>query len=728
MNDFQIDARRWRFLGNPDRYIEQGSGDLQVEPLRRQFNTASEILARLADGRGVILADDVGLGKTTVGALVAWVLACQGKRVRIYAPNDILRRRWAEELERHVPMLQKRGGDYKDVHTKRIKQGIVARLDAGQIQVATHHTLIKLKEDKESKRHAKPDNGSKAPSGAPDCDLMIIDEAHRAKGEGSAFNEALHKLGSRAKRKLILTATPFSIRLAELEQLLQFVGATEFKAVTHYAADLKRLYTLGNGHDVAAESKRLVDAAKAAIDQLQLSLIRHGIDDLSEAERKHFGDVAATPWDIATPPASSEDIQLLLRMDRLLQIAPARRGARRNDPRFHIGWQHVETEVKRVAERCTDRGNQIALRHIEEAQRALTARRTTAHPKVAAVSDAIRPVLDAGEKVLVFCHHRATAAELLAALERSSKAKDVVQGGPPEFVWRAAWKQLSEDEKWKQLGLRHDDTDLIKKRERNKNLIRPILDWFCTPGLRAQISSWIDDPASSAEALAKQLSDIRPRNAKEGTPSILQSATSLVKVLLDEQSTSTRKLLTNISSGARTFAGTASHLPGRLDEGFRVMGSWSHDGHSDAPATLYTRTPDVVIALFNSPFGPDVLVATDRLSEGVDLHRWCRHLIHYELDPSPVRTLQRNGRVRRVGSWAAISKQPLKYAYPTFGGTRDEKAVAIMRQRIDAFGMLLGGVPSLDADEDVGDPSFANAVLRHAGRKLKELNRRLVVS
>ncbi len=728
MNDFQIDARKWRFLENPDRYIAQGASDLQVEPLRRQFNTAKEILARLADGRGVLLADDVGLGKTTVGALVAWVVASQGKRVRIYAPNDILRRRWAEELERHVPMLQKRGGDYTGVHAKRIKPRNVARLSAGQIQVATHHTLIKLVANKESKRYSKLENGSEALRGTPDCDLMIVDEAHRAKGEGSAFNEALHKLGSRAKRKLILTATPFSIRLTELEQLLKFVGATEYKAVTRYAADLKRLYTLGHGYDAEDESTRLVNAAKAAIDQLQRYLIRHGIDDLSVAERKHFGEVAAMPWDIDSSPASSEDIQLLLRMDRLLQIASERKGARRNDPRFHIGWQHIETEVKRVAERCTDQSNQITLRHIKEAQRALDARRTTAHPKVAAVSDAIRPVLDAGEKVLVFCHHRATAAELLTALEGSLKAKDVAQGGPPEVVWRAVWEKLAKDNKWNQLGLRHDDTDFLKKSEGNKSLLRPILDWLCTPGLRAQISSWIGDPASSAEVLANQLSNIRPRNAKAGTPSILQSATSLVKVLLDEQSTSTRKLLKNISPGARTFEGTASHFPGLLDEGFRVMGSWSHDGHGDAPATLYTRTPDIVIALFNSPFGPDVLVATDRLSEGVDMHRWCRHLVHYELDPSPVRTLQRNGRVRRVGSWAAISKQPLKYAYPTFGGTRDEKAVAIMRQRIDAFGMLLGGVPSLEADEDVGDPSFANAVLRLAGRKLKELNRRLVVS
>ncbi|MDR0480165.1 MAG: hypothetical protein LBH31_10295, partial [Burkholderiaceae bacterium] len=37
--------------------------------------------------------------------------------------------------------------------------------------------------------------------------------------------------------------------------------------------------------------------------------------------------------------------------------------------------------------------------------------------------------------------------------------------------------------------------------------------------------------------------------------------------------------------------------------------------------------------------------------------------------------------------------QPIRYAYPTFGGTRDEKAVGIMGQRIDAFGLLLGSVP-----------------------------------
>ena len=69
MDGFQIDARRWRFLDTPARYIKNHeSCGLKVKPLKRQFKTAKEILARLGSGRGVLLADDVGLGKTTVGA------------------------------------------------------------------------------------------------------------------------------------------------------------------------------------------------------------------------------------------------------------------------------------------------------------------------------------------------------------------------------------------------------------------------------------------------------------------------------------------------------------------------------------------------------------------------------------------------------------------------------------------------------------------------------------
>jgi ERCC4-related helicase len=118
------------------------------------------------------------------------------------------------------------------------------------------------------------------------------------------------------------------------------------------------------------------------------------------------------------------------------------------------------------------------------------------------------------------------------------------------------------------------------------------------------------------------------------------------------------------------------------------------------------------------------------MSEGVDLHRYCRHLIHYELDPSPIRTIQRNGRVRRVDSWAARTKQSVEYAYPAFLGTRDEKAVSIMQQRIRVFGNLLGGVPPIKDEELEPEhaQNFAEQVLKQAEPALQRLNRRLCVS
>lgn len=688
MDDFQIDARKWRFLDHPARYIEQQTGGLKLEPLKRQFKTSKEILSRLASGRGVLLADDVGLGKTTIGALVAWVVACQGKRVRIYAPNEVLRRRWAEELARHVPMLQRHGAS-----RDRIKQSNVGKLNAGRIQVATHHALVKS--------HGKNEQRTA-------CDLMIIDEAHRAKGDGSAFNEALRDLGDRAKRKLILTATPFSIRVAELEQLLQFAGATKLQAVRRYAEALERLYKPETVHDDAAiETERLVAAARAAIEELQPYLIRHGIDDLSASERRYFGTVHERSWNIDTPGATPEDVSLLLRVDRLLHLTSEQKGERRNDPRFHVGWQHVGVELSRAAERVNSGDNEIARKHIRAAMKALSAKRSKAHPKIAAVIEAIRPLVDDGEKVLVFCHHRATAGELLGALERSVKAAIRSNSGPPEAVWRAAWE----------LSLPREDP-----------LVAPIIDWLCTPGLRRQISSWLGEPASTASALANQFAGVRPRNASSQVPTILEAAKTLARALLATQSTSTRALLKTIARDQQVFGGRMSSFPGHLDDGLRAMGAWHHDGQSERPKTLYTGEPDIVLEIFNSPFGPDVLVTTDRLSEGVDLHRCCRHLIHYELDPSPVRTLQRNGRVRRVGSWSSLTGLPICYAYPTFGGTRDEKAVGIMRQRINVFGLLLGGVPSLEDELVDSEQNFVDAVLEGAKNEgLALLNRRLCV-
>ncbi|AVP97757.1 hypothetical protein C7S18_11355 [Ahniella affigens] len=84
---------------------------------------------------------------------------------------------------------------------------------------------------------------------------------------------------------------------------------------------------------------------------------------------------------------------------------------------------------------------------------------------------------------------------------------------------------------------------------------------------------------------------------------------------------------------------------------------------------------------FNSPFYPNVLVATSVFQEGVNLHVQCRKVHHYGIAGSPGANEQRVGRVDRLfGRVNELLKQQgkaeLQIAYPFLQGSVDEDQVA----------------------------------------------------
>lgn len=56
---------------------------------------------------------------------------------------------------------------------------------------------------------------------------------------------------------------------------------------------------------------------------------------------------------------------------------------------------------------------------------------------------------------------------------------------------------------------------------------------------------------------------------------------------------------------------------------------------------------DPLLTAFNSPFPPFVLATTSTGQEGLDMHRYCRRLVHWNLPTSPLALEQREGRVDR---------------------------------------------------------------------------------
>jgi hypothetical protein len=55
------------------------------------------------------------------------------------------------------------------------------------------------------------------------------------------------------------------------------------------------------------------------------------------------------------------------------------------------------------------------------------------------------------------------------------------------------------------------------------------------------------------------------------------------------------------------------------------------------------------------------------------------------------------------------------YAYPAFKGTRDERVVRIMKNRVDSFGLLLGGGHNIEiTDVQAADELWRDQVLAKA--------------
>jgi hypothetical protein len=563
-----------------------------------------------------------------------------------------------------------------------------AKMRNGNIEVTTHSQLSLQKERSFA------------------CDLLIVDEAHRAKGEGTQFAKAL---SSRVEagvfgKVLVLTATPFSIDLDELKRMLKLLGVNADSGIDAFASARDRLEDPDDPQTAEEAADSLVEAASAAVAAMAPAVIRHSVDQLKK-ERGTFGP-APIGWDSKMTVAEDRDLELLIRADRAFDMTRRRRRGRRIEPSFHVGLRELGIRVEAAREKAPRREVDALprQRHIDCCSRLLT--EVLVHPKMSAAAADVRAVVDgeneeAREKVVIFCHHHVTAQELVGELVRAIP----VQQAPaiPLAEWRKAWRTVlggtSEDPR---------ETLLLRK---------SFIDWLCAPTIRGQVAAWMGCVPRGGTQLAAALQKMNIRRAGRRAPTIADAARELFAGLI--KAPEGQRVL------RRMARGQLGALPGG-GQARRVLAlcERSQASHADV---YFDGSSLLAMRVFNSAFGPDVLVVTDRYSEGIDLHRCCRYLLHYELDPSPIRIIQRNGRVRRVLGWSGRLNRPVQYAFPAFKGTRDEKLVAAIRQRLDCFDMLLGGIGRrIEVDE--GGSTWRSEVTKLAARRLVRLNKQLTVA
>lgn len=92
---------------------------------------------------------------------------------------------------------------------------------------------------------------------------------------------------------------------------------------------------------------------------------------------------------------------------------------------------------------------------------------------------------------------------------------------------------------------------------------------------------------------------------------------------------------------------------------------------------------------FNTPFFPDILVCSQVMGEGVDLQRYCRHVIHHDLAWNPSTIEQRTGRIDRLGC-KAEGRHPISVYLPFLAGMSDERQFRVMDERDRWFRVVMG--------------------------------------
>ena len=166
---------------------------------------------------GVILADEVGLGKTIeAGIVLCQLWAERRRRLLVICPASI-RKQWALELEEKFN-LPVRVLDAKGYRQARRSGQTPLATDA--IVVISHHYANRLREELK----------------AVAWDLVVIDEAHKLRNAYRPSNKVGQGIrwATEDSRKLLLTATPLQNSLLELYGLSTLIDERLFGDVNSF--------------------------------------------------------------------------------------------------------------------------------------------------------------------------------------------------------------------------------------------------------------------------------------------------------------------------------------------------------------------------------------------------------------------------------------------------------------------------------------------------------------
>lgn len=336
------------------------------------------------------------------------------------------------------------------------------------------------------------------------------------------------------------------------------------------------------------------------------------------------------------------------------------------------------------------------------------------HPKIAATVNHALQLWKQGEKVLIFCYYLQTVRAIREHIEEKVKEEILKIAGQKleldihhsrediqdwlsriekrlakrESPLRRAAEQLFEQEFF---CLEHK---FLLPKNIKQRVLRLLLSYLRTPAFIVRYMPLEDKLVRRALA--------RGQNSRE----VIQRGIDALKhAILNERDASGQTFRGKIHE----FLNFCNELAERAE--YHFDGDYDESGESKNPLLQYLaaagghtirdlvrsvdgnsdlETRERLLQSFNSPLFPEIVIASSVMTEGVDMHRFCRHIIHHDFDWNPSVIEQRIGRIDRVRCKAEVTKKSIEVAEPFIAGSADEKMYRVCKDRERWFAVVMG--------------------------------------
>ena len=618
--------------------------------LKYQLDAVQMAMKAIENHDGVIIADVVGLGKSVIASTVARNLHL---RTIIVSPPH-LKQQWEEYIDQF---------------------GFTASVfSSGKIEAALDHYRMIVRNNEQF--------------------LIIVDEAHKYKNEDIQDYSILHDL-CMGNKVMLLTATPFNNRpndIFSMLKLFQIPSKSTLKTVDDLGVafrDLIKKYeemteaqrkkTMTDA-EIKAESRRIAKQIRSIISPLVIRRSRLDLDEIPayKADLKAQKIKTVIPEDpVSLTYNLGEDKDLYLRT--LSKISPTAedklahkddetfvyyKSARYKPSSYLTDDAELLDQLKRDLEDKTGIELQLLLGRqasVSDFMRKMLVRRFES--SVAAFKESLNSMIQSSESILRW-------------IEKRNKIPVYKKGSLPDVdeFYETTDDDLSQEieeafEKYTDRGFFEIDMKYIKRDEYLADMLSDLTL------LRAIREEWFgkDQVIRFDHKLAEFKAQLR----------FLRASDPKRKIVVFTE-----------------FADTANYLGESLkDEGLGIFKYTSGDSSTTSKKTIRENFD----AGLKQEFQKDnyqILIATDAISEGYNLHR-AGTVFNYDIPYNPTRVIQRIGRINRINK-KMFDKLYIYNYFPTDIGEQETRTKQISTLKMAMIHAIMGeDTKALTSDEEL---------------------------